>query len=202
MKSDRSSSIHCSNFIIVPLMDCKASLYTLLLLFFCNLAFSQYATPDFGGNYFENSIIGTTRASSDHKMLAAAVKAAELADLLDNDGPFTIFAPSDTAFKNWSVKKLKALMRPENKKLLQALLTYHMVAGKLTASKILRAMCHGSGTATFTTVEGSELVASMDGIDIVLTDCSGNSARITRADADLCNGVIHEIDHVILPVQR
>jgi uncharacterized surface protein with fasciclin (FAS1) repeats len=74
-----------------------------------------------------------------------------------------------------------------------------MVAGRFTASKILQALCRGAGTAVFTTVQGNEILASMEGTDILLTDCSGNTARITLADSDRQNGVIHVIDKVILP---
>ncbi len=148
--------------------------------------------------YFEDSIIYTTRNSEDHTTLSEAVIAADLDDILDNDGPFTIFAPSDTAFEKLSKDKIEDLFLPKNKAELKNLLTYHMIAGNLTASKILRAMCRGKGVATFTTVQGNVLTASMEGIDIVLRDKFGNKAKITTADANQCNGVIHVIDNVIL----
>ncbi|MEX0313100.1 MAG: fasciclin domain-containing protein, partial [Allomuricauda sp.] len=80
-------------------------------------------------------------------------------------------------------------------------LSYHIVAGNLSASKMLRAMCKGNGKASFTTVQGKKLVAHMDGVQIVLTDPVGNTARITVADVNRENGIIHEIDSVIQPSQ-
>lgn len=147
----------------------------------------------------EKSILKNTENSDNHKTLLAAMRAAELDEVLGADGPFTVFAPSDKAFEKLPRQKVAALLRPENKKLVQAVMTYHIVAGNLSASNILKAMCRGRGKATFTTVQGEEITATMQGIDIVLTDNSGNSAKITTADANQCNGVIHEIDSVILP---
>jgi uncharacterized surface protein with fasciclin (FAS1) repeats len=170
-------------------------------LLVATLCFSQRATVEYVTAGFENSIIQHTEASQDHNTLLAAVKAADLEHTLNSDGPFTVFAPSDLAFKKLSPETIQSLLLPENKKELQSVLTYHIVAGNLTASDILRAMCRGSGSATFTTVQGNEIIATMDGIDIVLTDCFGNTARITTADMNQCNGVIHVIDSVILPKQ-
>lgn len=149
--------------------------------------------------YFENSIIHSTKNSTDHTTLSEAVIAAELDDVLDSDGPFTIFAPSDQAFEKLSKEKIEDLMLPQNKAKLKSLLTYHMIAGHLSASKILKAMCRGGGVASFRTVQGNILIATMDGIDIVLSDSFGNKAKITTADANQCNGVIHVIDSVVLP---
>lgn len=136
-----------------------------------------------------------------HKILNAAVKATELDALLDNAGPFTIFAPSDAAFERFSSEKISELLNAKDKRALKSLLTYHIVAGQLTASRILSAMCRGNGKASFTTVQGKKLLAHLDGYDIVLTDPMGNTARITTADLNSKNGVVHEIDSVILPAQ-
>ncbi len=149
----------------------------------------------------EKSIISNTENSENHQTLLAAVKAADLEEVLKSKGPFTVFAPSDNAFDKLSEARLAKLLRPENKKELHSLLTYHIVAGNLSASTILKAMCRGNGMATFTTVQGDELTATMSGIDIVLTDSNGNTARITTADSNQRNGVIHEIDSVILPAK-
>ncbi|MGI9552507.1 MAG: fasciclin domain-containing protein [Aurantibacter sp.] len=147
----------------------------------------------------EKSILKNTEDSENHKTLLAVMRAADLEDVLGYDGPFTVFAPSDTAFEKLPRHKVAELLNPKNKKQLHDVMTYHIVAGNLSASKILKAMCRGKGKATFTTVHGDEITATMNGIDIVLTDSFGNSARITTADANQCNGVIHEIDSVILP---
>lgn len=174
---------------------------TVLLFLLCFHSYSQDHIVELDRSLVNNTIIESTEGSRYHKTLLAAVRAADLEATLDGDGPFTVFAPSDQAFKKWSPERIATLLRPENKKELQAVITYHIVAGKLTASKILKAMCRGAGKATFTTVQGDEIIATMDGIDIVLTDCCGNTARITTADAPQCNGVIHVIDSVIMPSQ-
>ena len=171
---------------------------SLLLLVPIALA-SQQSISSSSAYYFENSIIHSTQNSEQHTTLTTAVVAAELDQVLDSDGPFTVFAPSDAAFEKLSSGKISELLLPQNKSELQTLLTYHMVAGHLSASKILRAMCRGGGVATFTTVQGNLLTATMDGLDIVLSDSFGNKARITTADENQCNGVIHVIDSVILP---
>ncbi len=147
----------------------------------------------------DNSIIRNTEDSGIHNTLLAAIRGADMDKILDEDGPFTVFAPSDVAFQKLPQGKLTSLLSPANKKELYAVLTYHIVAGNLSASKILRAMVKGNGTATFTTIQGDKLKASMRGIDIVLTDNFGNTAKIINADSNQCNGVIHEIDSVIMP---
>ncbi|MEM8506767.1 MAG: fasciclin domain-containing protein [Bacteroidota bacterium] len=147
----------------------------------------------------DKTIAEATLASADHQTLYAAVKAADLEKTLETSGPFTVFAPSDRAFSRFSTEELKNLFKSENRRKLKALLTYHIVAGNLTASKILLAMCRGNGKAIFTTIQGNKITATMQGTDIILTDSLGNSAKIITADSSLRNGVIHEIDSVILP---
>jgi uncharacterized surface protein with fasciclin (FAS1) repeats len=139
--------------------------------------------------------------SEQHKILFEAVKVTQMEEILEKAGPFTIFAPSDAAFERFSTEKIKELINSQDKSALKSLLTYHIVAGHLTASRILRAMCRGNGKASFTTIQGKKLLAHMEGFDIVLTDPMGNQARITSADLNLKNGVAHEIDSVILPSQ-
>ncbi len=160
---------------------------------------AQQISPDSESIYYENNIIHSTRNSTKHTTLSTAIIAAELDDILNSDGPFTVFAPSDEAFNKLSQEEINTLFLPGNKDKLQSLLAYHMIAGHLSASKILKAMCRGEGVATFTTVQGKKLTATMDGIDLVLTDDFGNKARIMVADENQCNGVIHVIDSVVLP---
>ncbi len=180
-------------FLVTPL-----SLLALLTSF---ATFSQTSLASVNNDLLKKTIIRSTEESQIHKMLLAAVKAADLEETLAGDGPFTVFAPSDGAFNKMSADKIAELLRPENKRALKSFVTYHIVAGNLTASKILKAMCRGKGSASLTTVQGNELLATMDGLDIVLTDCFGNIARITSADSNQSNGVIHVIDSVILPNQ-
>jgi uncharacterized surface protein with fasciclin (FAS1) repeats len=172
----------------------KFSPIILLLLFVCTAAAQEKSTiaqmdPD-------KSIIRNAKESGNHTMLLAAVRVSELETILDNDGPFTVFAPSDYNLDNSTKEKVKELVQIKNKKELQSILGYHIVAGNLTASKILRALSRGKGKAKFTTISGDILTATMSGLDIVLTDKYGNQSVITKADANQCNGVFHVIDSV------
>ncbi|WP_394748596.1 fasciclin domain-containing protein [Spongiimicrobium salis] len=167
------------------------------LIAICSTTSAQIQNQDSDAN--EKTIIKSTEGSEDHTTLLAALKAADLEEVLDSEGPFTVFAPSDKAFKKLPQGKITALLKPGNKEALKDLVSYHIVAGNLSAAKILKAMCRGRGTATFTTVQGNKITASMKGLDIVLTDDFGNTAIITMADANQCNGVIHVIDRVIQP---
>ena len=146
------------------------------------------------------SIIVNTETSERHTTLSTALRATELDAVLDYDGQFTVFAPSNLAFEKLSKTFVNRMLDPKNKKALRNILSYHIIAGKLSASKILKAMCRGKGKATFTTIMGEQITATMNGIDIILTDPQGNSAKIILADSNQCNGVIHEIDSVFLPV--
>ncbi|WP_375324660.1 fasciclin domain-containing protein [Flagellimonas sp. GZD32] len=153
-------------------------------------------------NNKDKALLSESGEIAHHSILAEVVRASELGELLNNSGPLTIFAPSDAAFEKFSSEKMTKLINAKDKTALKSLLTYHIVAGQLTASRILREMCRGNGTASFTTVQGKKLTAHMEGYDIVLTDPVGNKAKITTADLNLKNnGVIHEIDGVILPAQ-
>tara|TARA_R110000868_G_scaffold4211_14_gene26757 strand:- start:16106 stop:16657 length:552 start_codon:yes stop_codon:yes gene_type:complete len=147
----------------------------------------------------EKSIISNAQASGNHNLLLAAVKVSELESTLDNDGPFTVFAPRDVNFDSTTKERVTELVRIKNKKELQSVIGYHIVAGKLTASKILKALCRGKGIAAFTTISGDVLTATMKGLDIILTDKNGNQSIITKADANQCNGVFHVIDSVNKP---
>ncbi|TAI49030.1 fasciclin domain-containing protein [Flagellimonas allohymeniacidonis] len=165
------------------------------------LALLCMGTLSSSAQYQKKETLSVTAESERHSTLFAAVKAVEMDDILEGSGPFTIFAPSNAAFEKFSSAKLKELMSAKDKSELKSLLTYHIVAGNLTASRILRALCRGKGRASFTTVQGKKLTAHMEGYDIVLTDPVGNTARITHADLSHGNRVIHEIDSVILPAQ-
>ena len=164
------------------------------------------ASLTFGpGNLFAQHILATKMTDVNvplqhgYQTLLNALEVADLEDVLAKSGPFTVFAPSDAAFKQIDAADFAALLKPERQHELRSLLTYHIVAGKLTASGILRALSRGKGAARFTTVQGEELLATLEGSDIILTDCSGNQARIVDADMNRDNLVFHQIDKVILP---
>lgn len=147
------------------------------------------------------SIAGTATSSKNYRTLLAIIKASGFEDLLDGTAPFTVFAPSDIAFKGFQDLSVEDWLNSKNTEELKNLLGYHIVAGKLSASRILRALSRGEGKATFTTLQGDIITATMKGIDIILSDSYGNEATIVVADSNQSNGVIHEIDAVIRPAE-
>jgi uncharacterized surface protein with fasciclin (FAS1) repeats len=159
------------------------------------------ANPMVGGAkmYPNKNIVDNAVHSKVHTTLVAAVKAAGLVDTLEGAGPFTVFAPVNSAFSRLPPGQVETLLKPENKDQLSKILTYHVVAGKLTAAGLREdAESHG-GVATLTTVEGEKLEVRPEGKRLELIDSKGDKAMITTADVMQSNGVIHVIDHVLLP---
>lgn len=144
-------------------------------------------------------IIDNAVNSKDHTTLVAAVKAADLVETLKGAGPFTVFAPTNAAFDKIPKATLDTLLKPESKKALAGILTYHVVAGKQDAASIVKAIEAGNGKATFKTVAGGTLTASLDGKNVVLTDEKGGKSTVTIADVMQSNGVIHVVDTVLMP---
>lgn len=144
-------------------------------------------------------IIDNAVNSKDHTTLVAAVKAAELVETLKGKGPFTVFAPTNAAFDKVPKATLDTLMKPESKKALTGILTYHVVAGKQDAAAITKAIEDGKGKATFKTVAGGTLTATLEGKNVVLTDEKGGKSTVTIADVMQSNGVIHVVDSVLMP---
>ncbi|MGQ0540953.1 MAG: fasciclin domain-containing protein [Blastocatellia bacterium] len=144
-------------------------------------------------------IIDNAVNSKDHTTLVAAVKAAGLVDTLKGAGPFTVFAPTNAAFEKLPKGTVDTLLKPENKKTLTGILTYHVVAGKQDAASIVKAIEDGKGKATFKTVAGGALTASLEGKDVILTDEKGGKSKVTIADVMQSNGVIHVVDTVVMP---
>ena len=149
--------------------------------------------------YPSKNIIENAVNSKDHTTLVAAVKAAELVAVLQGDGPFTVFAPTNAAFEKLPEGTVASLLKPENKEKLQAVLTYHVLAGDFKAKDVVNAIKMGNGKATFKTVNGAELTAMMDGKNVKIKDAAGNVATVTIANVNQSNGVIHVIDTVLLP---
>jgi len=158
--------------------------------------------PVVGGKemYPAKNIIQNAVNSADHTTLVAAVKAAGLVDTLEGTGPFTVFAPTNQAFDMLPAGMVDSLLKPENKSLLTKVLTYHVVAGRLSSSDLVKKIRDGNGTAELTTVEGGKLwVMLHDGKHIMLKDEKGGTALVTIADVFQSNGVIHVIDTVVMP---
>ena len=149
--------------------------------------------------YPSKNIIENAVNSKDHTTLVAAVKAAGLVETLQGKGPFTVFAPTNEAFNKLPKGTVETLLKPENKKMLQSVLTYHVVAGKMSSSDIAKAIKAGNGKATLKTVQGGKLTAWMEGKNLYITDENGAKAKVTIADVNQSNGVIHVIDGVVTP---
>jgi uncharacterized surface protein with fasciclin (FAS1) repeats len=158
-------------------------------------------TVEVGGApmYPSKNIVENAVNSKDHTTLVAAVKAAGLVDTLSGKGPFTVFAPTNDAFEELPKGTVDTLLKPENKKQLAGILTYHVVPGTHTAADIQAAIKKGGGKAVFKTAAGESLTASMDGDDIVVTDAKGGEAEVTIGDVMQSNGVIHVVGKVLLP---
>lgn len=149
--------------------------------------------------YPTRNIIENAVNSNDHTTLVAAVKAADLVETLSGKGPFTVFAPTNAAFDELPDGTVESLLKPENKKRLQGVLTYHVLAGKFDSKAVANAIKKGGGKVTMKTVAGGELTFSMKGDALMVMDAGGNSAKVTIADVYQSNGVIHVIDKVLLP---
>lgn len=162
---------------------------------------SKEKTVQVGGApmYPSKNIVQNAVNSEDHTTLVAAVKAAGLVETLQTAGPFTVFAPTNSAFGMLPKGTVETLLKPENKALLTTILTYHVVAGKLDAKELSRLIKEGNGKAALKTVAGATLWATAKGNKIMLMDEKGGMATITIKNVYQSNGVIHVIDHVVLP---
>ncbi len=171
-----------------------------IVLLISNVTFAQKSVMVGGAAMLPTkNIIENAVNSKDHTTLVAAVKAAKLVETLQGKGPFTVFAPTNAAFDKLPKGTVESLLKPENIKTLQKILTYHVVAGKLNASDIASAIKAGNGKAVLTTVSGGKLTGMMKGKDLILTDENGAMAKVTIADVNQSNGVIHVIDSVVTP---
>jgi uncharacterized surface protein with fasciclin (FAS1) repeats len=157
--------------------------------------------PIVGGQemYPTKDIVDNAVNSADHTTLVAAVKAAGLVDTLKGPGPFTVFAPTNEAFAKLPAGTVDTLVKPENKDALTKILTYHVVAGRVSASELAKQIKAGGGKAELKTVSGGTLTATMAGRKIMLKDEKGGTSTVTIANVMQSNGVIHVIDTVLMP---
>lgn len=158
-------------------------------------------TVEVGGAamYPSKNIVENAVNSKDHTTLVAAVKAAGLVETLMSTGPFTVFAPTNAAFEKLPAGTVETLLKPENKNTLTAVLTYHVVAGKLDSKEIARLIKEGNGKAEVATVQGGKLWLWMKGNKLMLKDEKGGMSTVTIKDVYQSNGVIHVVDAVVLP---
>ena len=152
------------------------------------------------GSGTKGNLVAAAMKSNDHETLVAAVKAAGLVDTLASGGPFTVFAPTDAAFRKLPAGTVDTLLQPINRDQLRAVLTYHVVPGKVTSAQLVDLISKGGGKATLTTVQGGSLTASLSGSSVIITDAVGGTAKVTAADLVQSNGVIHVTDAVSLPM--
>jgi uncharacterized surface protein with fasciclin (FAS1) repeats len=144
-------------------------------------------------------IVETAASVKDFSTLVTAVKAAELVKVLQSDGPFTVFAPTNAAFNNLPKGTVETLLQPENKEKLQAVLTYHVVKGNLMASDVVEALQKNDGKMKVETVQGASLTVTLEDGKVKLYDNNKNVATVVKTDVKATNGVIHVIDTVVLP---
>jgi uncharacterized surface protein with fasciclin (FAS1) repeats len=166
-----------------------------------NLSQAQEKTIQVGGApmYPSKNIVENAVNSKDHTTLVAAVKAAGLVETLESAGPFTVFAPTDEAFKMLPAGTVESLVKPENKAILTGILTYHVVSGRLDSKTLMTMIKAGNGVAELKTVAGGKLWVMMKDKHLWLKDEKGGMAEITIKDVYQSNGVIHVVDHVLMP---
>ena len=152
------------------------------------------------GGAAKGNLVAAAMNSKDHQTLVAAVKAAGLADTLATGGPFTLFAPTDAAFARLPAGTVDNLLQPANVDKLRAVLTYHVVPGKVTAAELVEAIRKNGGQATLKTVQGGTITARLSGSSVSITDAAGGKAMVTTADLMQSNGIIHVTDAVSLPM--
>lgn len=164
-------------------------------------ALAQEKTVIVGGApmYPSKNIVENAVNSKDHTTLVAAVKAAGLVETLSSAGPFTVFAPTNEAFSKLPAGTIENLVKPANKAQLTTILTYHVLPGKFNAKEVWAAVKKGKGKATMKTVQGEELTFWTKGNVLYVRDAKGNDAKVTIADVNQSNGVIHVIDTVLMP---
>ncbi len=170
-------------------------LFVMLVLFSMNMGLAQ----DSWSSEPKKDVVDIAIESEDHTTLVAAVKAAGLVEALKGEGPFTIFAPTNAAFEALPEGTVTALLEPENKEKLTAILTYHVVVGNLDSKSVLAAIEAGKGEASVTTLQGGTLTAMLKDGKVYLKDENGGMSAVTAVDLKGSNGVIHVIDTVVMP---
>ena len=148
-----------------------------------------------------NDVVTNASKAGNLKTLVAAVGAAGLVDTLKGEGPFTVFAPNDDAFKKLPAGTVDTLLKPENKQKLVGVLTYHVVAGKLDTAELDKEIEAGGGSAKLKTVAGGQLTVAKDGEGYTITDATGGKSKISAEERNVyqSNGVAHVIDTVLPP---
>lgn len=163
-----------------------------ILTTFLALSFTQTAIA-------QKTIVDVAVGNEDFSTLVAALTAADLVSALQGDGPFTVFAPTNSAFAKIDKDTLGNLLKPENKAALANILTYHVIPAKLMASDVVAALKKGKGSVEVKALNGTVLTVMAKGDKILLKDAAGNYSEIVATDVAASNGVIHVIDSVVMP---
>ena len=178
----------------------RTILVTAIMFMIAGPAFAS--NPMVGGHAMSpnKNIVQNALHSNSHTILVKAVKQAGLVKALEGSGPYTVFAPTNTAFKQLPQGTLNGLMQAQNKGKLKNILLYHVVKGDFTYRKLVRKIKAGNGKAKLATLEGGYLTAEMNGPhNIVIKDARGDVAQITTYNVTQSNGVIQVINQVLLP---
>lgn len=171
--------------------------FTLLSTFAINnVAVAQYNEAD------AKTIVDIAVSSDDHTTLVAALKAAGLVEALQGDGPFTVFAPNNTAFEALPEGTVSTLLKPENKGQLTNILTYHVVSGSFDAAAVVQAIEDNDGMVSLEALNGDMITAYLKDGSVYLKDENGGTSKVTVTDLKGSNGVIHVIESVILPESK
>ena len=182
-------------------MTFRFTLATVTAVSLMSAGLALAANPEVGGApmFADKNIIENAVNSKDHTTLVAAVQAAGLVETLQGAGPFTVFAPTNEAFAALPAGTVETLLKPENKDTLVKILTCHVVAADAMSDAIAKMVADDGGKHTIKTVGGCAFTAmAKDGV-LMIEDGQGGVARVTIADVKQSNGVIHVIDHVLLP---
>ncbi|WP_415370798.1 fasciclin domain-containing protein [Patiriisocius sp. Uisw_047] len=164
----------------------------LILTITMTLALTKNATA-------QETIVDVAVGNEDFSTLVTALKAADLVNALQEDGPFTVFAPTNDAFAKIDSKTLGSLLEAKNQKALANILTYHVISGKITASDVVAALKKGNGTVELKALNGQVLTVIQKDGKIWLNDVNGNFSEIVSTDVMGSNGVIHVINTVVMP---
>lgn len=145
------------------------------------------------------TIVGVAASNENFSTLVAAVKAADLVETLNSEGPFTVFAPTNEGFAKLPAGTVEGLLQPGNKEALTGILTYHVVSGSYNAEAVINAINENNGSFSVPTVQGGSIALSLSDGQVILTDAKGGTATVVMADVETSNGLIHAIDAVVLP---
>ncbi|MBT8233220.1 MAG: fasciclin domain-containing protein [Saprospiraceae bacterium] len=183
-------------------MKLQSIILSLSFILLSNLAIAQCGSHSKTSNAswnHQSDLVDIVSGSNDFTTLTVALKTAGLVKTLQGDGPFTVFAPTNSAFAKLPDGTVATLLKPENKSQLSKILTYHVVEGRFTARDIINAIKSSDGSFEVKAVSGDRLTASIQNDTVILTDENGNKSAVLKTDLDSSNGIAHVIDSVVLP---